>query len=112
MTIPVYDSQTFSEMYNRHMAVKDERIKHLENQLADAQTQTTVDEMKRILELKAEVKKWKLICCDWTDVNTEVEEESRKLRVAMDFLLRSPAGLVPSEADEFYDGERATFQEN
>ena len=35
--------------------------------------------------------------------------ENEAMRVAMDYLLRSPAGVVPSEADRFYDGERATF---
>ena len=38
------------------------------------------------------------------------EKENKELRVAMDYLLRSPAGLVPIEADKFYNGENATFQ--
>ena len=38
-----------------------------------------------------------------------IVQENRDLRVAMDWLLRSEAGLVPSKADEFYDPERATF---
>ena len=39
-----------------------------------------------------------------------LNDEITRLRIAMDYLLRSPAGLVPREADWFYDGERATFQ--
>lgn len=39
-------------------------------------------------------------------------KENRGLRVAMDFLLRCKEGLIPSEADEYYDPERATFQQD
>ena len=42
--------------------------------------------------------------------NARLLKENARLRVAMDYLLRSPAGFVPSEADEFYDFNRATFQ--
>ena len=41
----------------------------------------------------------------------ELEAENKQLRIAMDFLLRSPAGTVPREADKFYRGLSATFQE-
>ena len=40
---------------------------------------------------------------------SELEDEAKSMRIAMDYLLRSPAGFVPREADRFYDGERATF---
>ena len=39
-----------------------------------------------------------------------LEDEMKSMRIAMDYLLRSPVGLVPREADRFYDWERATFQ--
>ena len=40
----------------------------------------------------------------------QLESDAKAMRIAMDYLLRSPTGLVPSEADRFYDDERATFQ--
>ena len=43
---------------------------------------------------------------------TELRTENKQLRIAMDYLLRRPVGIIPKEADRFYDGERATFQEN
>ena len=42
----------------------------------------------------------------------ELETENKQLRIAMDYLLRHPVGVIPKEADRFYDGKRATFQED
>jgi len=70
---------------------------------------------KRFVELDAELDKY--ISGEANEYRqsqqriAELEELVRLLRIAMDYLLRSPAGVVPSETDRFYDSNRATFQD-
>lgn len=108
------------ESWGSQMAQKENEVTKHKVQLAFMQSDN-----ERITELNDNLKEQLKV---FTEMDTEGAEfgkyvltifqqhdilvqENRDLRVALDYQLRAEAGLVTSEADKFYDSERATFQQ-
>ena len=58
------------------------------------------DLQRRIAELEAEVKKWKLEVCKWQDVNSDLEQENTRLKERMEFMFKNKAGFKGWFTDE------------
>ena len=89
---------------------KDKRIAELESDVV-TQKNYAISARKDRSEYGALADKFEKQLGESLSTIAKLKKENKQLRIAMDFLLRSPAGTVPKEADRFYSGWNATFQE-